>query len=107
MKYADDLVVLTSYFTPIHHTPGRLRIAIDKKIADADLGISLDAIASLHQSVTGIREVKINKIMATATILYDPEHIAPDQWNKLIEGKQNELFERLSYILAHSITKEE
>lgn len=87
MIQTQDIVKLSGYFTTIHHTPGRLRVKIDKSILDEVQNISLDDITQLPQQIDGLNEIKVNKIMATATILYDKTIFSPHLWDNLIAGQ--------------------
>ncbi|WP_321779569.1 hypothetical protein [Sulfurimonas sp.] len=86
MIKTEDILKISSYFSKIHHTPGRLRVKIDKAILDEVKNISLDDIHSLPKHIDGLKNVKVNKIMATATILYDASIFSPTIWNDLIDG---------------------
>lgn len=86
MITTQDIVKISSYFTVIHHTPGRLRTKIDKSIVNDIKNISLQDITTLPNQVDGLTSIKINKITATATILYDSSVFAPKIWNDLITG---------------------
>ncbi|WP_324172920.1 hypothetical protein [Sulfurimonas sp.] len=86
MIKTEDILKISSYFSKIHHTPGRLRVKIDKAILDEVKNISLDDIHSLPKYIDGLKDVKVNKIMATATILYDASIFAPTIWNDIIDG---------------------
>ncbi len=86
MLQTKDILKVSSYFSKIHHTPGRLRVKIDKAILDEVKDISLDDIHSLPNHIDGIKNIKVNKIMATATIIYDASIFKPSIWNDLIDG---------------------
>lgn len=87
MITTEDILKISSYFSKIHHTPGRLRVKIDKAILDEVKNVSLDDITSLPSQVDGLKEIKVNKIMATATILYDALIFKPTLWDDLIAGE--------------------
>jgi hypothetical protein len=96
MVQADDIVKISAYFSKIHHTAGRLRVKIDKNITQEVKNISLEQITSLPNDIAGLQEIKINKIMATATILYDPSIFKPQLWDDLMSGKN---LEKITQIL--------
>jgi len=87
MVNTEDIIKISSYFSKIHHTPGRLRVKINKAILDEVQNISLDDITSLPNQIDGLKEIKVNKIMATATILYNADKFAPSIWDDLIAGE--------------------
>jgi hypothetical protein len=87
MITTEDIIKISSYFSKIHHTQGRLRVKIDKSILDEVENISLDDVTSLPKQVDGLKEIKVNKIMATATILYDSSIFPASIWNDLIDAK--------------------
>lgn len=87
MIQTQDILKISSYFSKIHHTPGRLRVKIDKAILNEVQNISLEDITTLPQQVEGLKEIKVNKIMATATILYDKSIFKPELWENLISGE--------------------
>ena len=70
----------------MHHTPGRLRVKIDKAIVKDVKDISLSDIQNLPKQIQGLNEIKVNKVMATATILYDASIFPPYLWDDLIEA---------------------
>lgn len=86
MIQTQDILKISSYFSKIHHTPGRLRVKIDKTILNEVQNISLEDITTLPQQIEGLKEIKVNKIMATATILYDKSIFKPELWENLISG---------------------
>jgi len=90
MISTQDILNISTYYTKIHHTPGRLRVKINKSIVDEVKNVSLDDITSLPKQVEGLNEIKVNKIMATATILYEKSIFAPSIWDNLIAGENLE-----------------
>ncbi|WP_294963542.1 hypothetical protein [Sulfurimonas sp.] len=87
MITTEDIIKISSYFTKIHHTPGRLRVKIDKSILNEVENVSLNDVTFLPKQIEGLKEVKVNKIMATATILYDTSIFSASIWNDLIDAK--------------------
>jgi len=84
----DDLIALRGYFTTIHHTPGRLRLSVDRGIVQNSGGITLEQISALPLHVKGLRELKLNKVAATATLLYDAAVIEPSLFDALLRGER-------------------
>ncbi|MBL3520759.1 hypothetical protein ACNSOP_07390 [Aliarcobacter lanthieri] len=87
MIKTEDIIKIASYFTIIAHTPGRLRVRVNPKITKEASNISLGDIENLPNKINGIKEIKINKIIASVTILYHPEIFSPKLWENLIESK--------------------
>ena len=103
MPYADALIKMVPYFTTIHHTPGRLRVKIDAGIRAENPGISFDAVAGLQGRLEGLEQIRLNKVMATVTILYDPKRLPPEAWDALLAGELRGPFAELA---DHLIAKE-
>lgn len=87
MIQAQEIIKISSYFSKIHHTPGRLRVKIDKAILGEVQNISLSDITELPKQIDGLNDIKVNKIMATATIIYDKLIFPPHIWDNLIVGE--------------------
>ncbi len=87
MIQTQDIVKISSYFSKVHHTPGRLRVKINKAILTEVQDLSLSDITDLPKQIDGLKEIKVNKIMATATIIYDTSLFAPHIWDNLIAGE--------------------
>lgn len=98
MITVEQIIEITAYFDPIHHTPGRLRVKVDRSIKSKVENVSFSDIERLPQRIAGLKKVKINKIAATATILYDPVIFEPVIWNDLL-SRQNldEIVELLNF----------
>lgn len=86
----EDIIKIANYFTIVHHINGRLRVRVNPKITNESNSISLKDIEDLPSKINGIKNIKINKIVASVTIMYDPEIFAPSVWEDLIEGKNLE-----------------
>jgi len=87
MIKADDIIKIASYFKIIAHTPGRLRVRVNPKITKEASSITLDDIKNLPKKIDGIKEIKINKVIASVTILYNPEIFSPKLWENLIRSE--------------------
>lgn len=81
---SDVLSSIAPYLSKLSHTPGRVRVRINPAIKS--LNIPLNSIDSAVLNYAGILDVKINKIIASVTITYDPALIAPEFWDSLISG---------------------
>lgn len=102
MISTDDIIKIASYFSIIAHTPGRLRVRVNPKITKNAGNISLSNIEDLPKKIDGIINIKINKIIASVTITYDPNIFKPKLWEDLVK---NENLDELS-ILINKLAKE-
>jgi len=98
----DDIIKIASYFSIIAHTPGRLRVRVNPKITQNAGNISLSDIEDLPNKIDGIISIKINKIIASVTIMYNPIIFKPKLWEDLVK---NENLDELS-ILINNLAKE-
>jgi hypothetical protein len=69
---------LSQYFSIIHHTKGRIRLAISPKIMQLQqefktLNISLDKAKEFVKNIDGIKEFKFIALLGTVTIIYDSD----------------------------------
>ena len=87
MINSETIIKLSSYFTIIAHSPGRLRVRVNPKIVNEGDNISLDDITNLSKKISGIEEIKINKIIASVTITYNPTIFKPKLWEDLIKNE--------------------
>ncbi len=82
------LIELSSYFSLIHQTKGRIRVRVSPKIKELDTNdVSLKDIESLSQKINGIKNIKINKIVGSITIEYDSAVFPDHLWIDLIEQR--------------------
>jgi hypothetical protein len=98
----EDIIKIASFFSIIAHTPGRLRVRVNPKIKNESGNISLSDIENLPNKIDGIINIKINKIIASVTITYEPTIFKPKHWEDLVK---NENIEELS-ILINRLAKE-
>jgi hypothetical protein len=105
MINSETIIRISSYFTIIAHTPGRLRVRVNPKIANEAQNISLDDITNLPKKISGIEDIKINKIIASVTIIYNPTIFKPKLWEDLIKNENiDEIKEAIIlFILISSI----
>lgn len=87
---AQKIVEVASYFTVISHVKGRLRVRVDPKIQNEVSDVSIDDIKTLPQSINGIKNIKINKIVASVTIEYDNTIFQKEKWDDLINGENTD-----------------
>jgi hypothetical protein len=98
----DEIINISKFFSIIAHTPGRLRVRVNPKIKDSSGNISLSDIENLPSKIDGIMNIKINKIIASVTITYDPKIFEPKIWEDLISQKN---LDEIS-ILINNLAKE-
>jgi len=99
----EDIINIASYFTIIHHVNGRLRVRVNPKITKESNSISLKDIEDLPSKIRGIKSIKINKIVASVTIVYDPLIFASSVWEDLIKGENIEEITELINKLAKEV----
>ncbi|QKF73689.1 hypothetical protein AFAEC_1531 [Aliarcobacter faecis] len=102
MIKTEDIIKIASYFSIIAHSPGRLRVRVNPKIVKEGGNISLKDIENLSEKISGIKEIKINKIIASVTIIYEPEIFKPHLWEDLVK---NENIDEIS-VLINNLAKE-
>ena len=102
MISTDEIINIAKFFSIIAHTPGRLRVRVNPKINDSSGNISLSDIENLPKKIDGINEIKINKIIASVTITYNPKIFEPKIWEDLVNQKN---LDEIS-ILINNLAKE-
>ena len=102
MINTQDIIKIASFFSIIAHTPGRLRVRVNPKIKDSSGNTLESDIENLPNKIDGIISIKINKIIASVTIIYEPTIFKPKLWENLIK---NENIEELT-ILINKLAKE-
>jgi len=99
---SEDIIKIAKYFTIIAHTPGRLRVRVNPKIKEEGGNLTLKDIEDIPNKIDGIKTIKINKIIASITITYDPLIFSPKLWEDLIK---NENIDELT-LLINKLAKE-
>ncbi len=102
MITTEEIIKIASFCSIIAHTPGRLRVRVNPKIKDSGGNITISDIENLPKKIDGIISIKINKIIASVTIMYDPNIFKPKLWEDLVK---NENIEELT-ILINKLAKE-
>lgn len=87
---AQRLIDLAAYFSIIHHIKGRIRVRVSPKIKTCGEDISIEDIEALPQRIKGIKSIKINKIVGSLTIEYDPAVFPSPLWDNLVQGRELE-----------------
>ncbi len=104
MITTEDIVKIANYFTIIAHTPGRLRVRVSPSIKNESSDISIEDIESIPEKIDGIKSIKVKKIIASVTIIYDPDIFAPKLWEDLIKHENLEEISNLINKLAKEVT---
>jgi hypothetical protein len=97
-----DIINITSYFSIIAHTPGRLRVRVSPKIKKSGGNITIEDIEDISNKIDGIKSIKVKKIIGSVTILYEPAIFSSSLWENLIK---NENLEELT-VLINKLAKE-
>lgn len=85
---AEKLIELGSYFSIVHHIKGRIRLRVSPKIKEHKHHVGIEDIEALPARIEGIKSIKINKIIGSLTVEYDP-HVFPHHlWENLVLGKE-------------------
>lgn len=87
MITTDEIINIAKFFSIIAHSPGRLRVRVNPKIKDSSGNISISDIENLPNKIDGIKNIKINKIIASVTITYDPSIFKPKIWEDLVNQR--------------------
>lgn len=103
MIKTEDIINIANYFTIIAHTPGRLRVRVNPKIKEEKGNISIEDIENLPNKINGIKSIKIKKIIASVTIIYDENIFPPKLWEDLIKNENTEELTRLINELAKEV----
>lgn len=103
MITTEDIIKIAGYFTIVHHVKGRLRVRVNPLITKESNSISLSDIEELPNKITGIKSIKINKIVASVTIVYDPLIFDSSIWDDLINGVNLEAITQLINKLAKEV----
>ena len=91
---------IASYFTPIHHVAGRLRVRVSSDIKKEADSLPLEKI----KQIDGIKNVKFNKLIGSATIEYDHEIFPKKMWDDLLKGENLHEISALINNLAQKAT---
>lgn len=76
----DSLLLLAPHTEIVHHIPGRILLRILRS------GIAIAAKADLQailRSIPGIRQVRVNPVVGSAVVEYDPQTLPHRLWEKL------------------------
>lgn len=82
----DRLIELAGQSAIAHHIPGRIRLKV--KLPGVLLARDLE-IDDLVNCFTGILDARANAAARSVVISYDTRIIAPDLWERLVNGKKD------------------
>ena len=85
----DRLIDLAAQASIVHHIPGRIRLKL--KLTGLLLAQDLEA-EELTKCFTGILDARTNAAARSIVISYNPGVIAPDLWERLVNGKKDPYF---------------
>ena len=100
----DIIFSLAPFARVLHHIPGRIRIRISTEAARYLSG-DMAGISGVISGLPGIMNVRINPIIGSVLVEYDPKFFEPDLWERIVgingnseekAGFKNELLERIS-----------
>lgn len=85
---AQKLIDLGAYFSIVHHIKGRIRLRVNPKIKECREDVSIEDIQTLPHKIKGIKSIKINKIVGSLTVEYEPTIFPAHLWENLVHGKE-------------------
>jgi hypothetical protein len=81
---------LSQYLTIIHHTKGRIRLAVSpniKKILKEYKTLSMDKAKEFIKKIDGVKEFKFIALLGTVTIIYDNNIFNAQLIEDFVNGK--------------------
>lgn len=87
----EELVELAKYLSIISHASGRIRFRVSPKIkqkADEFKDVNIEDATNID----GIKSVKVNKLIGSITIAYEPNIFPSQMWDELVDGKIDDEF---------------
>ncbi len=103
MIKTEDIIKIASYFTIVAHSPGRLRVRVNPKIKNENSNISIEDIEQIPNKIKGIKNIKVNKVIASVTITYDANIFKPEVWEDLINKRNLEEITKIINNLAKEV----
>ncbi len=94
------LLGMRRHLSVAHHLPGRIRLRLGPALWGGASQIDRAAFQRLLDGLEGIREVRLNKAVASVVIEYDPAHVPPQSWETLLRGDAAAAGELLNRWLA-------
>ena len=77
---------ISSYLSLLHHIKGRIRVRVCPSIKKEKGDVSIEEINRLALHVKGIKSLKINTLIGTVLIEYDPLILPPSLFDDLVKG---------------------
>lgn len=103
MIQTEDIINIAGFFSIVAHSPGRLRVRVNPKITKESNNISISDIEELPKKINGIKNIKINKVIASVTITYDPQIFKPQVWEDLVNKRNIEEITKIINNLAKEV----
>ena len=94
------LLALRRHLSIVHHLPGRIRLRFGPALWSPATRMERDQFERLVDGLEGIRDVRVNKALATAIIEYDPRLVPSADWETLVRGDTAEAAAVLNEWLA-------
>ncbi|MDR2080470.1 MAG: hypothetical protein LBP54_01080 [Campylobacteraceae bacterium] len=85
-----QILELSQYLTIIHHTKGRIRLAVNpniKKMLKEYKTLSMDKAKEFVKKIDGIKEFKLIALLGTVTIIYDENVFNVQLIEDFVNGK--------------------
>lgn len=80
------LLGMRRHLSIVHHLPGRIRVRLGPSLWGHAACFDRDLFQNLLDRLEGIRDVRVNKAVASVIIDYDPHLVPPDDWETLVRG---------------------
>lgn len=77
---------ISSYLSPLHHIKGRIRVRVSPLIKKETSEVTIEDINRLSLHVKGIKSLKINTLIGSVLIEYDPLLLPPSLFDDLVKG---------------------
>lgn len=88
MIQPEDIIRVSQYFSIISHVPGRIRLRVSKNIKNEASNVTLEDIEDIPKRIQGIEKLKINKLVGSITVNYQPQIFSPQLWKDMIAGER-------------------
>jgi hypothetical protein len=81
------LLELRRHLSIVHHLPGRIRLRLGPALWGHAARFDRDLFQDMLEGLEGIRDLRVNKAVASVVIEYDPAHVPPEDWETLVLGE--------------------
>lgn len=82
----ESLLELRRHMAIVHHLPGRIRLRFGPALWGKAAHLDRDLFQKIVTHLEGIRDVRLNRAVASVVIEYDPSQVHPDAWETLAHG---------------------